>query len=114
MAITDLCWLRKEVPPEAKAFWQEAYPAMAPINERLSIIRANGYQDIANFVLSESAWWNDYYGPLESRLPPLKSKYKANPFALHEISETQREIEMYRKYSYYYGYVFFVMQKLGV
>jgi hypothetical protein len=62
-------------------------------------------------VLPEDAWWVGFYGPVENRLRELRKKYGDDPVAREVFDEEQKEIEMYRKYSDWYGYVFFVMQK---
>ncbi|MEJ8547609.1 hypothetical protein [Brevibacillus borstelensis] len=64
-----------------------------------------------HFVLSESAWWDDYYEPMGERISQLQEQYKNDRNALAALEEASREIELYRKYSSYYGYVFYVMQK---
>ena len=63
------------------------------------------------FVLPESAWWDDYYNSILKRVEPLEAKYKDNPEALEVIEMEKFEIELYRNYADYYGYVFYVMQK---
>jgi len=62
--------------------------------------------------LPESAWWDAYYHPLEERLELLREKYAATPEKVEVIESIQMEIEIYRKYSGYYGYVFYVMQRM--
>ena len=63
-------------------------------------------------MLPESAWWDDYYGPLESRIELLREKYKADKEALSILDEEEMEIEMYRNYSDSYGYAFFIMKSI--
>jgi hypothetical protein len=108
-----LCWLKKEAPVEARLFWQKEYPAMATVDDRLEAIKASGYEIVAHFSLPESAWWNDYYRPLEDNLSVLREKYRDRPTALQAMAGTQQEIDMYRAYADFYGYVFFIMQKDG-
>lgn len=110
IAVTEPCWLKDNAPDESKIFWQE-YPDMNTVQNRLHIIGAAGYNTIGYFILPQSAWWNDYYAPMERRLTILREKYQSNKAALTIIAETQNEIDLYRKYSDFYGYVFFVMQK---
>jgi hypothetical protein len=62
--------------------------------------------------LPEDAWLDEYYNPLERRLDLLRAKYKDDSEALKIIESDQEEIDLYRKYSEWYGYVFYVMQKL--
>ncbi|MCD4820912.1 MAG: hypothetical protein K8R11_02290 [Methanococcoides sp.] len=62
-------------------------------------------------MLPEKAWWDDYYHPLEKRLEEMKIKYEDNPVFAAIAEETYAEIDMYRKCSDDYGYVFYIMQK---
>jgi hypothetical protein len=74
-------------------------------------IRAAGYQPVAHFTLPEFAWWN-YYRAIEKRVMLMKEKYKNNSKALEVLETEMQEIDLYRKYSDYSGYVFFVAQAL--
>jgi SAM-dependent methyltransferase len=110
MAVTEPCWLKPDVPDEVRRNWADDYPTMATIEDCLRIVKTCGYRVIGHFMLPKSAWWDDYYSPLESRLMILREKYKDDSSALEEIELSQAEIEIYRKYSDCYGYVFFMMQ----
>ena len=48
--------------------------------------------------------------PIEAKLPFIKARYKDNKEALQFIGMEETEIEMFRRYSDYYGYVFYIMQ----
>ncbi len=41
----------------------------------------------------------------------LKKKYRENKIALQVFGECEKEIEIFYKYSDYFGYEFFIMQK---
>lgn len=109
-AVSELCWIDPKPPQEVKEFFKTEYPAMKTVKENLSIIFDVGYNLIGYFVLPESSWWSDYYLPISSKLPALKAKYSADEDALATIAHEELEIEIFRKYSKHYGYVFFVMQ----
>jgi hypothetical protein len=47
---------------------------------------------------------------MEEKLPALREKFRESPESLDSIDATQKEIDMYRKYSDWYGYVFYVGQ----
>jgi ubiquinone/menaquinone biosynthesis C-methylase UbiE len=111
LAVTELSWLKPDPPAEAKTFWDENYPGMKTMEENLSILRNTGYREIDHFVLPESSWWDDYYTPLEKRIALLREKYRDDEEAMTLLRESQRESDLYRKYSDWYGYVFYVMQK---
>ncbi len=104
---SDLTWLRPDAPAEPKKFWYEDYPPMQDVEGNLQSIQRTGYGDIGHFPLPESAWWN-YYHPVEERISLLREKYKADTEALDVIEKEQKEIDLYRKYSEYYGYVFYL------
>jgi len=111
LAATEAAWLRPDPPEELQGFWREEYPAIQDIEANLRVITERaGYRHIAHFTLPKSAWWTDYYEPIERKLPILWEKYKDDDEALPVLEMHQREIDLYRKYSDYYGYVFFLMQ----
>ena len=70
-----------------------------------------GFHLISNFTLPESSWFDSYYLPMEKELFRLNEKYQDNEIALGIFEEMQNEIDFYKKYSDYYGYEFFIVQK---
>ena len=66
---------------------------------------------VSNFTLPESAWLDYYYLPIEKELPRLNTKYQGNEVALTVFEEFKHEVDFYKKYSKFYGYEFFIMQK---
>jgi ubiquinone/menaquinone biosynthesis C-methylase UbiE len=113
LVVTEVAWLRPDPPQEVRDFWEANYPAIRTIPENLQQISASGYRLVGYFTLPEDAWWVGYYIHVEKRLQGLRKKYNDDPEALAVIDEEQREIDMYRNYSEWYGSVFFVMQKDG-
>jgi SAM-dependent methyltransferase len=112
VAVTEISWLRPDPPAEAHAFWAENYSGMGNVRENLDHVRAAGYREVAHFVLPTSSWWDNYYTPQEARIAMLRKKYRDDAEAILLLDETQREIDLYRRYSDWYGYVFYVMQAL--
>ncbi|MBU0497413.1 MAG: methyltransferase domain-containing protein [Candidatus Thermoplasmatota archaeon] len=111
LAVHEMTWLKDNPPQEIKQYWNQVYPAISTIEKNLEIIKQCGYRIVGYFPLSEDAWWEFYYDPLEKRLQTLRSKYKNNPEALEMIKEEQKEIDLYRKHNHWYGSVFYIMQK---
>ena len=111
LAVTELCWLVESPPEEVRSFFRKAYPAMRTVAENTDIITKTGYSVIATFTLSESAWWDGYYTPMEGRISELRSRYANEPAAIETLTEEQLEIELFRRHSDAYGYVFFIMRK---
>lgn len=111
IALTEISWLKADPPEDLKAFWDQEYSVMRSIEENLKVISEKGYQLIDYFILSPVAWWDSFYIPLEQRLVSLRKKYHENDEALELIELVQFEIDLYRKYPEYYGYVFYISRK---
>ena len=47
---------------------------------------------------------------MEHVLNDFRGNYVDNPDALVIIESLQKEIDMFRKYSDYYGYIFFILE----
>ncbi len=110
-AATELCWLRSDPPEECLRFFASEYPAMTDIGANLAAIGTCGYEVLGHFTLPESAWLDAYYLPLENRLQSFREKRAADPEKIEVIESIQMEIDYYREYSSYYGYVFYLMQR---
>jgi hypothetical protein len=85
---------------------------MRDIAGNLAGIPQRGYEVVGHFPLPEDAWWIEYYGPLEKRLPELRAKYAGNTGALAMLDESQREIDLLREYPGWYSSVFFLMRRV--
>ena len=109
IAVTHLSWLTSNVPAEPEQFWVEE--KILNVEENLRIMAESGYRAVGHFALPTSAWWNEYYIPLEERLPGARMRYVGDTIAQSLIDNIQKEINLYRDYSKYYGYEFYVMQK---
>ena len=83
---------------------------MMDLEEAKQVIEACGYHLTSHFQLPECAWWDDFYRPLEHVLMDCHRKYADNPDAMVIINALDKEIDMFRRYSDYYGYVFFILE----
>ena len=111
LAVSELCWLRPDAPADCRQFFSEVCPAMTDVEAALSVIRASGYELLGHFTVPESAWWTPYYHPVEERLRLLRKRHADSAENLAMIESVQKEIDIYRGYSAYYGSVFFVMRR---
>ena len=110
LAVSELCWLRSDPPADCRRYFDMAYPALADIEANLTVIQACDYEVLGHFTLPESAWWEHYYHPLEERLHALRKRYAADTEKLSLVESIQMEIDLYRQYSAFYGYAFYLMQ----
>lgn len=111
IAVSELSWLQPDPPAEVRTFWGTHYPAMQPVAVNLALIRAAGYQSVGHFTLPQHSWWDEYYTPLETRIVMLRDRYRDDPEATQQLNEEQTEIDLYRRYAEWYGYVFYAMKK---
>jgi len=113
LAVSELVYTIPNPPPTVVEYFESEYPDIKNIEENIEIIKKEGFDLVANFILPESAWLNNYYLPMEKKLPRLNEKYEGNEVALAVFDGFQSEADFYRKYSNFYGYEFFVMKKIG-
>jgi len=113
LAVTELTWLVADPPREVADFFAAEYPAMTDVASNRASIREAGYEPIGHFTLPDAAWWDDYYTPLEAKLPTLRARYAGDDAALAVVAGSEREIEMRRRFRDAYGYVFFVARAPG-
>ncbi len=111
LAVTELVYTNPNPPKAVVDYFEDEYPDIKNIDGNIETIKKAGFNLISNFTLPESAWLNNYYLPIEKELPRLIKKYQGNKVASQVFVEFKNEADFYRKYSKFYGYEFFVMQK---
>ena len=111
LVVSEATWLKDDLPKELEEFWKIEYSDMKNIDQNLRIISKQGYNIVDFFTLPKSSWWENYYSPLEKRIKFLENAHRGNKEWEEVLSSNKKEIEMYRKYSDYYGYVFYIMKK---
>lgn len=111
LAVSELCWLAPGAPLDCVAWLEGEYPPVRdlPAN-RAAFVRA-GYELLGDFPLPASSWWREYYDPLARNLVAFRARHAGDEAADAVASRTEREIEMFRRYSDRYGYAFFVARK---
>lgn len=111
LALSELVWLRPDPPAECRRYFADEYPVMVDNDTNLATIRDCGFEVLGHFSPPESAWLERYYAPIEDRLQSLEKMYALDPERMKMIESIHREIENYRKYSSYNGYMFYIMRR---
>lgn len=111
LVVSELTWLKDDPPEEIAQFWANHYPAMKSVRESEQVAQDEGYTLLHSFTLPEADWWTHYYTPLEARVAELRTRTPITQLMVECLDQTEQEIDMYRKYSEYYGYTFFIMQR---
>jgi SAM-dependent methyltransferase len=113
LGLSELSWIRPDAPARVKAYWVENYPSMRFFDENARAFEEAGYTLLDRFVLPDSDWWDGYYSPQEERIEELRRQYAGDPESLRELQSFSEEIELFREFSEYYGYGFFIGRKDG-
>ena len=110
VALTEVCWRQPEPPAELAAFWKREYPAIRDTSALLEAVQACGYQTVGHFPLPASAWWDDYYRPLQDNVTAFRQRHRNAPDAQALADQCQHEIDIWHAYSEFYGYEFVVLR----
>jgi SAM-dependent methyltransferase len=110
VAVSEAVWLEPDPPQEVVELWEE-YPEIDTVERKLGIVSALGYESVDHFVLPASSWTELYYDPLARRIRQYERKWKGIRDAEDVLTEARQEISIFRRYSRYYGYAFFVMRR---
>ncbi len=112
IAVTENTWFTEERPAEIQNFWQNAYPEIDTISNKVAQMQKAGYLPIATFVVPESCW-TDYYNVQHPQMQEsFLKKYKGNRSAEEFIAYQRYEAELFYKYKDYYGYVFYIGKRI--
>lgn len=112
IAVSEASWFREDRPAEIEEFWQDAYPEIDTIPNKLAQLQNAGYKPVAAFVLPESCWIEHFYAPQVSAQKAFLEKQSGNKAAEEFIANQQHESQLYYKYKDYYGYVFYIGMKI--
>ena len=107
--VSELCWLREQIPNAAKQFFRSSYPEMQSVPQNITIAEEAGYKIFNIHTLPQEAWVEGYYDVLE---PRAKSLVNHSDVAVREFAvATLKEIETFKISEDSYGYVFFLLQR---
>ena len=112
IAVTEASWFTNERPAEVESFWQEAYPGIDTIPNKVAQMQKAGYVPVASFILPENCWIEHFYKHQEAAQKAFLEKYAGNSTAGKFIANERYEMELYDRYKEYYGYVFYIGKKI--
>ncbi|NEQ49777.1 MAG: methyltransferase domain-containing protein [Leptolyngbya sp. SIO3F4] len=110
IAVSEVVWLKPNPPSEVVEFWQE-YPEIDTVAAKLDVIQRIGYESIGYFIFPATAWTEHYYDPMEKRIAEKAAEWRGIPEAEAVLKEARNEISIFRRYSDYFSYAFFVMRE---
>lgn len=109
--ISDLVWFLPDAPDECRELFAGAYPDMVDTAASVEQARQAGFDVVDHWHLPESAWWDAFYRPLEARVAEYREEHVDDTPRLGVAEWIQHEIDIYRQYSRYYGYVMLALRR---
>ena len=108
IAFSEIAWMRNDVNPAAKAFWDEAYPGMSSAAALERRIEACGYRILMAEPLGR-AGWEGYYDALRRNIE-AKQGQSAEMDAV--IAETAAEIDVFDQHFGDFDYMVFLVEPI--
>lgn len=112
IAVSEVSWFTEKRPTEISEFWQDAYPEIDTVSNKVAQMQKAGYIPVATFILPENCWTEHFYAPQVSAQEVFLKKYAGNKTAKELIENQQHEAQLYYKYKEYYGYAFYIGKKI--
>ncbi len=112
MVVTEITWLADDIPEEIKNHWDKEYSEIDTSENKIKILKGNGFKMIEYLVLPEYCWTNEYYNPLEKSFNDFLKRNNNNEEAKMIVEENRKEIELYKKYKDYFSYGIYISKKV--
>ncbi len=112
IAVSEATWFTAERPEEIERFWQDAYPEIDTLPNKLSQMQNAGYVPVAAFLLPENCWTEHFYDHQVKAQEDFLKKYEGNKTAEDFIESERHETQLYYRYKEYYGYAFYIGRKI--
>lgn len=111
LGISDCFLFQENVPDEVRKQWDEWDPHIKTVAESLKIAERLGYRFLHSERLTPEMWEESYFQPMKQVIMSIEADPNSSP-GLREMARTNRhEIDFFRQYNGYYGYVFHILQK---
>ena len=113
LAVTEIVYLMANPPAPLIQYFETEYPDIKTVEDKIDEIQKEKFHLISHFTLPDSSWLDNFYLPMEGAITRLNEKYQGNQIALVVFEEMKNEINLYKEFSDFYGYEFFIMQRVN-
>lgn len=111
IAVSEASWFTDKRPAEIEEFWNDAYPGIDTVSNKVAQMQNAGYVPVASFILPDNCWTENFYTPQVPVDEAFLNKHTGNKTAEDFIKNQQHEARLYNKYKDYYGYAFYIGKK---
>ena len=112
IAVTESSWLNESRPKEIEDFWMDAYPQMDTIENNIEKMKRAGYRVIKTTILPNECWTKEFYEPQVDAQRIFLERHPDDLTAKELVKNERHEAELFLKYNKYYGYVWYIGQKI--
>jgi ubiquinone/menaquinone biosynthesis C-methylase UbiE len=116
LAVSELTWFTATRPSEIEEHWNREYPGTAMASENFNLLERNGFSPAGYFLLSDAAWIDQYYRPMEKRMEAFISRHRDSAereaAARRIVEENRKEYDLYRRFKAYVGYGFYIARRV--
>lgn len=110
VVVSELTRMGESPPEEAETFWRKEYPQVQSVAENCRSAESAGYRCLKTVNLPASAWI-EYYAPQKEKIRVLRAG-SLSPEEEQFIEEIEQEIAIQEMYPEWYGYVFYLLQRI--
>lgn len=111
LAVSELTWLTHERPRELEEHWDREYPEVDTASAKMTLLEKSGYAPIGYFALAERSWLENYYRPLQGRFSAFLSRNGGSEDAQRIVAAEEKEIALYKRYSSFVSYGYYIARK---
>lgn len=105
--ISELNWFHRDQPPDAFAYWSNAYPNMSSEFVNQAIAEQYRFKLLFKERLPAEALWESYYKPLVERFE-AEEAVTASMEAV--VTQILTEVDLFTRYAEDFGYTYYVLQ----
>jgi len=113
LVISEITWITSDRPFEIQKYWQAEYPEIDTASSKINILEKSGYSPVADVVLPEHCWLENFYRPMQSSFAEFLARHSYSEKAQTIVEAENKEIALYEKYRAHYSYGVYVARKLG-
>jgi SAM-dependent methyltransferase len=108
---SDMNWRKDDPPEEVRELFRAECPEMMTVQENIDLIGRSGFLLSDYFLLDDDGHLATYYLPLEERIGVFRKEYARDQKVTGLVQSIQHEIDIYKRFSAYFGYTFYIMSK---
>jgi len=113
IALSEITWITNTRPKEIEEHWNQEYPEISTASKKIKILEENGFSPVGYFYIPPSSWIENYYQPLEARVPAFLERHGHSKATIDIVEAERDEHQKYVKYQNYLSYGFYIAKYLG-